>query len=126
MATESAPTPDRSYPAQRPRPHHVSAGRIVAIVGGAILTLVALALVALLVLTNTDWGREQVRRRVVTILNHTAHGRIAIDHIAGNLLKGLSLNGVVITDSGGAPFLKLDSARVGYGLRSLVSKRIEL
>ncbi len=126
MADESqqqAPT-DRTPPGGHP--HHHRGRRIALIAVTALLGVVALAVVAVLVVTNTDWGREQLRRRVVAILNDTAHGTVRVGRISGNLLKGITLHDVAITDSANAPFLALDSVTTRYGIRSFISKKIEL
>ncbi|MES2522108.1 MAG: translocation/assembly module TamB domain-containing protein [Gemmatimonadota bacterium] len=96
------------------------------IILGIVGTVVVLAVVAVFTLTNTDWGREQVRQRVVSALNGSAHGIVRVGRISGNMLRGLSLHDVAIADSAGAPFIALDSVRAGYGLRSLIGRKIEL
>lgn len=95
-------------------------------VGIAVVGVVLLAVGAVFVLTNTAWGHEQIRTRVVSALNGAAHGVVRIGRIDGNLLRGLTLHDVSITDSTGAPFVAMESIRAGYGLRALIGKKIEL
>jgi uncharacterized protein involved in outer membrane biogenesis len=131
MATQTTPSEhahgdrgDRA-PATPPHAHHTGR-RIALIVGGLLVALVVLAVGAVYVLTNTNWGREKVRQRVVAILNETAHGRFTIGRVSGNLLKGLTLHDIAITDSAGAPFFRSDSVTTRYGIRTFLSKKIEL
>jgi len=120
-------TPSGAQPAVPPPPPGGSRiARVVGWVLGVVVVLALLLVAAVLVLTNTDWGREQLRRRVVAALAGTVHGRFRVGRISGNLLKGITLHDVAIADSAGLPFLKADSASVRYGLRSFFSKKIEL
>ena len=81
---------------------------------GLLRVLAAIAVVAVLivagvfVITNTDWGREQVRKRIVGILESNSKGVIKIGRISGNLLEGFIAYDVVITDIAGAPFADID------------------
>jgi hypothetical protein len=101
--------------------------RALAIALGLVVLLALLAVAALLVATNTNWGREQLRRRLVAALEGgVVHGRLRVGRIGGNLLKGLSLHDVAITDSAGNPFFRVDSARVRYGLGTILRKRLDL
>jgi translocation and assembly module TamB len=121
---DDADRPDATAPTE-PH-HHGRAGRIARWVAALLLLLVVGVVAVVLVLSNTDWGREQLRRRVVAALAGTVHGRFQVGRISGNLLKGFTLHAVAITDSAGAPFLRVDSMSTRYGLRSFVSKKIEL
>ena len=98
---------------------------------GLIRFLAAVAIVAVIIVigvftvTNTDWGRERVRKRIVALLEDNSHGVIRIGKVTGNLLKGFTLHDLVITDSAGAPFIKTEEASARYTLRSLTSRRVD-
>ncbi len=94
-----------------------------AVAAGSILLLVGLALV---VLTRTDWGREQVRAFAEEQLRGALDGEVAIVGLEGNLLTRLRLLDVSITDREGRPFLAADTVATGYSLRSLLRRRIVL
>ncbi len=89
-----------------------------------IVTVAIIAAVAIVVLTNTDWGRGQVRKRALSSLQGSAHGIVRMGRVTGNLLKGFTIHDLVITDSSGAPFIDADEARARYGLGQLRSKRV--
>ncbi len=93
---------------------------------GAVAVVVVLAAVAIFTVSNTDWGRHQLRTRVVAVLDEAANGTVRIGRISGNLLSGLTLHDVAITDSAGAPFFAARLVRASYGLRALIGKRIAL
>jgi len=93
---------------------------------GIIVALALVAVAAILILTNTDWGRERVRRFAVAQLQKSAHGIVHIGHVSGNLLHGMTLDDVSITDSAVKPFIKADTVVAGYGLGSLYHKHIDL
>src|SRR5450756_1655034 len=67
--------------------------------------LAGVAVVALLLvgvaylLTNSDWGRARIRDYVLGLVQSNTHGIVHIGSITGNLLHGITLHDVVITDS---------------------------
>ena len=94
--------------------------------------LVVLAVIAVVgvlavwIFTNTDFGRERVRRFALSALGGATHGVVKIGAVRGNLLTGATFVGVSITDSAGRPFFKADSLSGRYVLRGLIAKRINL
>ena len=92
----------------------------------AVIAVVALLLVgAAYLVTNSDWGRERVRRYIVGILQRNSHGIIHIGSVSGNLLNGFTLHDVVITDSAHAPFVKADEIWARYSLGTLRGQKID-
>ncbi|HEX5971339.1 MAG TPA: translocation/assembly module TamB domain-containing protein [Gemmatimonadaceae bacterium] len=85
-----------------------------------------LGVAAVWVLTNTDFGRERVRKFALGALQGATHGIVRIGALHGNLLTGATLVDVSITDSAGRPFLAADSLSGRYVLRGFLSKRIYL
>jgi len=101
--------------------------RALVIAAAVVVLLVAAALTGLLVFTNTDYGREQVRRLAQSAVQSAAkHGVVRLGRVSGNLLEGFTVADVSIRDSTGAPFLVADSLSVNYGLRALLLERLEL
>ncbi|MEO8908835.1 MAG: translocation/assembly module TamB domain-containing protein [Gemmatimonadaceae bacterium] len=92
----------------------------------AIIAVVALLLLAAAYLvTNSDWGRERVRRYVLNMIQSNSHGLVHIGSITGNLLHGMTLHDVVITDSARAPFVKAAEIWASYSLFTLRGKKLE-
>ncbi|MGK2962996.1 MAG: translocation/assembly module TamB domain-containing protein [Gemmatimonadaceae bacterium] len=91
----------------------------------------ALAIVAVLVvsgvfvLTNTNLGREQVRKRVVAALQDNSRGIITTGRLTGNLLEGFVLHDLVITDSAGEPLANIAEVHARYQIRALTSERVD-
>ncbi|MBX6363219.1 MAG: translocation/assembly module TamB [Gemmatimonadetes bacterium] len=85
----------------------------------------ALTATAILVLTETDWGRERVRTAAIGKLTEQIAGRIRIGKLQGHLLLGATLIDVSIEDSTGGPFLRADTIRLHYSLRSFLTKRLD-
>ncbi|HEY6828632.1 MAG TPA: translocation/assembly module TamB domain-containing protein [Gemmatimonadaceae bacterium] len=97
------------------------------LVGTALIScLILLAIIAVLVITSTDWGRERVRRFAVDALGGMVHGRVTIGRLDGNLLSGVTAHDVTITDSAGKPFIAIESVSSRYSVMSLLRKRIWL
>jgi len=92
----------------------------------AVVAVVALLLLgAAFLLTNSDGGRERIRRYVVGLIQKNSHGIVHIGSVTGNLLTGFTLHDVVITDSARAPFVKADEIWARYSLGTLRGKKIE-
>ena len=93
--------------------------------------LLGVAVVALLLVggvylvTNSDWGRERVRRYVEGLIQRNSHGIVHIGSVTGNLLHGVTLHDLVITDSARAPFVKADEIWAKYSLGTLRGKKLE-
>ncbi|MGI8496370.1 MAG: translocation/assembly module TamB domain-containing protein [Gemmatimonadaceae bacterium] len=100
--------------------------RVAIIVLGTVTGLVTLAIIALLVMTNTDLGRSKARSIVFNGLRGRAHGIIRMGQIEGNLLTGLTVHDLSIADSSGQPFLSAEQVTVHYRVGSFLSKRIRL
>jgi len=93
----------------------------------ALVVVVLLLVAAVFLLTNSDWGRERVRRYVEGLLQRNSHGLVHIGSVSGNLLNGVVLHDVVITDSARAPFVKADEIWANYSLNTLLrGKKIDL
>lgn len=92
---------------------------------GAGVVLVLLA-GAVLVLTRTDWGREQVRRIAVEQLRGAVDGEVRLGALEGDPLRRFRLVDVAIEDRQGRPFVRADTIALRLSLRSLLSRRIGL
>lgn len=95
-------------------------------VGGVIVTLAVIVAAAVVLLTQTSWGRERVGGYVIGIVRDATHGYLRVDRIDGNLLTGATLVGLTITDSAHAPFVKADTVVASYHIGDFISKRIYL
>ncbi|MDQ2765727.1 MAG: hypothetical protein M3Y30_01105, partial [Gemmatimonadota bacterium] len=65
--------------------------KILKIAGIAIAVVALLVVGAVLGLTNTDFGRERVRRIAVSAMSKSIHGTTRIGRIDGDLLRGVTL-----------------------------------
>ena len=91
---------------------------------GIIGLVVLAAIVAVLLFTQTNWGRRHVLAFGLDQLAHRVHGYVHVRTVHGNLLTGMRLDDVVITDSLGRPFLRADTLALRYSLRSLLEKHL--
>jgi translocation and assembly module TamB len=85
-----------------------------------------LALGALLVLTQTDWGRGRVLRTVAEQLDRVTDGDVHIGRIEGNLLRRVRLIDVRIADDEGRPLIEADTVFTRFSLRGLLRRQILL
>lgn len=114
---------------QQPERASSRGGRVrrIAAISLAVVAVLVLALVGtLFVFTNTDYGRERVRRFALAQLQKQAHGIVRMGRLGGNLLQGLTIDDISITDSSGAPFFAAQHVRIGYTLRPFLSKKVFL
>ena len=88
--------------------------------------LLAIVLIGVIVLTQTDFGRERARRLVLGQLAGSVNGTVEIGRLGGNLLEGVTLSELSIADTTGAKFLEADTLELRYSFRSLLSRRIHL
>ena len=93
--------------------------KILKIAGITIAVIALLVIGAILGLTNTDFGRERVRRIAVSAMNKSIHGTTRIGRVDGDLLRGITLRDVSITDSAGAPFFASPLVQARYTLAQL-------
>ena len=94
-----------------------------------IVLVVAVLIIAgagLLVITRTDFGRERVRRFVVSTLQGRVDGIVRIGKVTGNLIDGVTLHDVSITDSTGAPLVVAEQISTKYRVLDFAKKRIFL
>ncbi len=92
----------------------------------AIAVILGVLFLAVMTLTNTDWGRERVRRIALGALGGSVHGIVRIGAIRGNLLNEIILQDFVITDSAGRPFVSIQRARAQYRVSDFLHQRIDL
>lgn len=90
------------------------------------LGLLAVIGIAVFVVTQTDWGRERVRRIAVQQIANRINGRVRIGRLRGNLLDGVTAENVAISDSTGQPFLVAESVHADYSLGALLRQRVWL
>ena len=91
-----------------------------------VAAVIALAFVAALVLTSSDWGRERVRRFVLGQMRGFVHGQVTIGRIRGNLLTGATIDAFAIRDSLGQPFVAAQQVSARYGILDLLTWKIDL
>lgn len=100
--------------------------RIFRFIAVYLAALIAIAFVAVLVLSRTNWGREQVRRFAVRQLGDIVHGQVTVGRIRGNLLTGATVDAVAITDSAGQPFFAAERVSAKYSILQLLTRKIDL
>jgi translocation and assembly module TamB len=100
--------------------------RIARYVAAGIGVVILLLLGAVLILTQTDRGREKVRGIVLDRLDSITDGEITVGRVGGNLLRRVDLIGVIIVDERGRPFLRADTVATRFSLLALLRQRIVL
>jgi hypothetical protein len=87
---------------------------------------VSLAALAVLVLTQTRWGRAQVLEFTLRAVAEQLDGTFEVARLEGNLLTGARLYGISLRGPDDEPFVEADSAIVAYSLRTLAADEIVL
>ena len=92
----------------------------------ALALLIAVGFIGTLALSRTDWGRERVRRFVLSQLEGVVAGRVTIGRVHGNLLNGATIESFAITDSAGQPFVAAQRISASYSILELITRKIDL
>ena len=101
-------------------------GRVLLGILTVLLGIVALAGIVVVILTSTEWGHERVRGFALSQLQSHVHGRVSIGRLSGNLLTGLTVHDLAISDSSGEPFIAAQEVSARYALGPLIAKKIWL
>lgn len=88
--------------------------------------LILLAVLGVVLFTNSPWGREQVRGFAETQLNEIVDGRVEIGRIEGNLLVGGTVHDLTIVDLEGRPFVTAGEIEWRHSISDLLRQRIVL
>ena len=107
-----------------PRGHGIR--RVLRVAAVGLAGVVAAVVLLFLALTGTPWGREQVREIVLRALHGPVNGTVRLGNIGGDLLHGVVLTDVAITDSTGQPFVSVRRVEAQYELADLWHRRIAL
>jgi hypothetical protein len=99
-----------------------------------IVTLSALALVGVMLLvllltvslTQTDYGKGQVRRYVQSWVSGKVRGKFYVGKISGGLFNGVTVDSIEIRDENDSLFLATGKIRVRYDARDIFDRRIVL
>jgi hypothetical protein len=101
-------------------------GRIVLGTAAALLTLFSLAVLAVLGITQTDRGREQIRRLVVSALKQRINGSLYVGRISDGFFTGVTIDSIAIRDKQDSLFIATGRVSVRYDLRDLLDRRVLL
>ncbi|HWZ57350.1 MAG TPA: translocation/assembly module TamB domain-containing protein [Gemmatimonadaceae bacterium] len=101
--------------------------RVVVIASAAVLFLLGVAaFLTVAAITQTDWGRERVRRILMAELPSVVHGHVYIGRLGGNLFSELTLDSVDVRDRQGEIFVATGRVSARYDLRDLLDQRIAI
>ena len=95
--------------------------QVVAIVGTLLVGIVALALIV----SQTPWFRDWLRRYIVRESKQYLNGELTVGGIGGNLLFGVHLSDVTV-DISGERIISLKNVEVDYSVFELVSTGVVL
>ncbi|MDB4880596.1 MAG: hypothetical protein JWL60_2042 [Gemmatimonadetes bacterium] len=87
---------------------------------------IILGAIVLLVLTNTPWGNERVRRVLVSQANDRVQGSVTIGTLRGGLLSNATLTDVRVVDSARRPMFTARRVQVRYALWPALQGRVVL
>src|SRR3954464_3292200 len=91
--------------------------QIVALVGTLLIGIIALALIV----SQTPWFRDWLRRFVVRQAGNYVNGTVQIGSLGGNLFYGIQLGDVAI-DVNGEHVVTLKQVEIKYSISELVSQ----
>src|SRR5579872_6141074 len=100
-------------------------GKIVKWISLGLVGLIVAAIVTVVVVTHTEWFRNQTRDHVNTVLARTFKGQLAIGRIQGSIWSDLILDDVTLIYQG-ARIAHIERLRVAYGIFSILQNTIDL
>jgi autotransporter translocation and assembly factor TamB len=95
--------------------------QVVALVGTLMVGIVAIALIV----SQTPWFRDWIRRYIVRESKQYLNGELSIGHIGGNLLFGVNVSDIAV-DVSGERVVAAKNVQVDYSIFELISKGIVL
>src|SRR5690349_6920649 len=95
--------------------------RVFALVGTLLVGIVALALIV----SQTPWFRDWIRRYIVRESKQYLNGELSIGRIGGDLLFGVEVNDIAV-DVSGERVVAAKAVEVDYNVFELISKGIVL
>jgi autotransporter translocation and assembly factor TamB len=95
--------------------------QVVALVGTLLVGVVALALIV----SQTPWFRDWLRRYIVRESKQYLNGELSIGSIGGNLLFGVQVSDIAV-DLSGERVVAAKSVEVGYDVFQMISKGVIL
>ena len=95
--------------------------QVIALVGTLMVGIVAVALIV----SQTPWFRDWLRRYVVRESKQYLNGELSIGRIGGNLLFGVDLSDVAV-DVSGERVVAVKTVELDYSIFDLISKGIVL
>ncbi len=101
-------------------------GRIVIGTAAVLLALFSLVVVAVLAITRTDRGREEVRKLIVSGLRQQVHGSLYVGRIREGFFTGVTIDSLAIRDPDDSLFMSTGRVSARYDLRDLLAQRILL
>ncbi len=99
---------------------------IVLATAAVLLTVAALCVGGVAMLTQTDRGRALIMRAVVPTLSAALPGRLYVGRVSGSLFADMTIDSLDIREPNGTPFLSTGRIRVTYDPRDLLDRRIVL
>ena len=81
-----------------------------------VIVPILLGLVVVLVLANTPWGNERVRRVLLSQANDRLYGHLDVGELRGNLFTDATLKDVRLSDSARKPLFTARRVQVRYAL----------
>ena len=99
--------------------------KLVAIIGAAIIGgVLIIAGLVMTAVTQTSYGRDQLRNLIVTRVAPSVHGRMYLGKMTGGLFTGITIDSVEIRDRSDSLFLAAGKITLRYDPRDLIDGRL--
>jgi translocation and assembly module TamB len=105
-------------PSRRRLTAYIATGTALALTGGAVLLVVGL--------TQSNLGRDYVRRTLLDAVAPRVRGRLYVGRIGGNVFSGVTVDSVELRGPNDSLFATVGRLRVHYRARDLWDKRVLL
>ncbi len=90
------------------------------------LALAVIAVIAVVIILHTDWGREQVRKRVEAVLQGQFPGGAHLGKLSGSIFGTLTIENIELDGADGKPLIRVGQLDVRAEILPLLTKTVRV
>lgn len=103
-----------------------TAAKVVAIVFGALIGLVVVAVLTAILVARSDWGRRKILAIAVPLAQEQLYGELRVGALEGSILSTLALRDVELKDPEGHVAARIQRVAVRYRLMALLGRTLDI
>ena len=101
-------------------------GRIVLWTAAVLFALFTIVVAAVVAVGSTQFGRDQIRQFVISVLRPRVHGSLYVGRISAGFLDGVTIDSLAIRDPDDSLFVSTGPVTLQYDVRDFLDRRISI